>query len=261
MISIELFFLINAAMDAWLLFNALKWLDAGRPRPARIAAASLAGALYASLAWSGLARWLLAPPVMLAAALGMSRIALGKSAPLAAIKCVGFFIGAAFLTGGSAYALNSALPNAPFPAVMSASVAVSGAAAWALGRNKKRARWEYGRVTLQYRGAGFSIEAAVDSGNHAIEPISGLPVVVVPQESLAALFRDAGAVGLPEGMRLMTLSTAAGSALAPCFTPDIIAWNGNIVRAAVAVVPRSRVPVALAPSSFAGTAQSGRRLA
>ena len=46
MIPLELFFVINGAMDALLLYLSLLWLEAGRIRLARILAAAGLGALY-----------------------------------------------------------------------------------------------------------------------------------------------------------------------------------------------------------------------
>ncbi|MDR1570675.1 MAG: sigma-E processing peptidase SpoIIGA [Oscillospiraceae bacterium] len=258
MISIELFFLLNSCMDAWLILIAIRWLDAGKARPTRVAAASALGGIYACAAWSPAGRVLLVPPISLAVAWLVIIIALGRVPIATSLKGAGYFMAAAFLTGGVAYALTGAFPGVGALLALSASAAAAGAAAWALGRNKRRAAWRYGRITLRYRELQFAFDAAVDSGNHALDPYTGLPVVIAPHERLRGAFPALKMGGLPEGMRLMPLSTVSGTALVPCFTPDVIAWKGEVIRASVAIAPPQRINVALAPSCLGESACAGR---
>jgi len=261
MISIEAFFVLNAAMDACIVVLALKWLDTGRLNALRITLAACAGAAYACAAWAARNRALLTPPLLFTAAWLVMRVASGRVPFKTTLKGAGYFLAAAFLIGGTVFALTGLLRELPLAAALASGTAVAGLAALALGRNKKRSRWEYGRITIRYRETQAAFDAAVDSGNHAVDPISGLPAVIATFETMAEVFPKLLDGGLPEGMRLIVLNAVSGKTLAPCFTPDVITWNGEPIRAAVAIAPRARLSVALAPSSFGDTAHAVRRLA
>ncbi|MDR1598283.1 MAG: sigma-E processing peptidase SpoIIGA [Oscillospiraceae bacterium] len=248
MISIELFFLVNAALNAWLTLLALTWLDAGRPDPKRVALAAALGGIYACAAWMNPSLPLRGAAVSLPVALLMSRIAGGAQRLRVTLKAAGFFLAAAAMTGGAAYALEALLPGIPPMPSVALACAASGMAARMFVGSRRRARLTYGRIHIRFRHAQWVIDAAVDTGNQAIDPVSGLPVVVMRREEAAGEFPLLDEDSLPEGMRLIPVRTVSGTALLPCFTPEAITWNEQPIRAAVAVAPRGLITVALAPS-------------
>ncbi|MDR0397075.1 MAG: sigma-E processing peptidase SpoIIGA [Oscillospiraceae bacterium] len=253
MISIELFFLVNAALNAWLMTLALKWLDAGRPGFKRVALSASLGGIYACAAWMNASLPLRGAAVSLPVALLMSRIAGGSQRLSVTLKTAGFFLAAAALNAGAAYALTAMIPGL-YPTLAAAlACAASGAAAQAFVGSRRRARLTYGRIRMRFRSAQWSFDAAVDTGNQAIDPVSGLPVVVMRREEAAKRFPSLDEDALPEGMRLIPVRTVSGTALLPCFTPEAITWNEQPIQAAVAVAPRGLITVALAPSCLAET--------
>jgi len=269
MIPIELFFLVNLIMDFYLLYLSLRWLDARRIRSLRLLFASAIGSVYACAAYA-FASWLLIPPLPFLAAIPMVWISIGHAERMPfkiLLKGAGFMLAAAFLSAGTIYAIQRAIPGTPYIPLMMVSAVVTGIASLALGRNKRRAAWIKGEIQYRYKDVAGRFDAAVDSGNHAIDPVSGLPVIVAPAEIISKHFSPPPAsqapplsgeasnvkliseLGtLPVGFRLMALSTISGTRLAPVFTPDMITWNGKPIRAAIALAPSGRLPIALAPS-------------
>ncbi|MDR1263650.1 MAG: sigma-E processing peptidase SpoIIGA [Oscillospiraceae bacterium] len=248
MISIELFFLVNAALNAWLMVLALRWLDAGRPDGKRVALSAALGGVYACVAWMNVALPLRGAMVSLPVALLMARIA-GKSQRFrVTLKAAGFFLAATVMTGGAAYAITTIVPEIhPMLAVLLSCV-FAGIAARAFVGTRRKARLTYGGIRLRFREAQWAFEAAVDTGNQAIDPFSGLPVVVMRHEDAVKQFPLLSRDAMPEGMRLIPVRTVSGTALLPCFTPEVITWNEQPIQAAVAVAPRGLITVALAPS-------------
>lgn len=260
MMSIELFLLINIAADYIALFIAAMWLDDGRVNHKRAALASIIGAIYAAFAFGVAPMPLLTPPVYLVVALGMVSLAIGRKKAAAMVKATVFMLAASFVIGGATHALiNGARSIAPIAALV-VGMAISLAVAWFLARNKRAARWNYGKLNVRFGDRQLTLDGAVDSGNRAIDPISGLPVVIIPFEKAVLTFPELSTseTGIMEGMRLIPLSTISGKSLAPCFTPDILLWNGSPKRAVIAVANRGSISLALAPSCFEETSDIRR---
>ena len=194
---------------------------------------------------------MVAAPASIAAAVIMVRIALGGRGVRHIAAMSGYLIAAAFITGGAAYSINQYL-DGPLALVIIPASLISAIAAKAFARNKRRTALTKGVVSFVYRGRQASLAGVVDSGNLLVDGISGLPVVMIPYERAKSMFPELGEDflqdGLPGGMRLISLSTAAGRALSPCFTPDIAAWNGETVGFAVAVAKKGTLSAALVPA-------------
>lgn len=251
---------MNAALDAWLLILAVQWLDAGRPNAARILIASTVGGLYACAAWMNAWMPLRNALVSLPVALVMARLATDSVRFSVAVKTAGFFLAATALTGGAAFALINLAPRIHPMLAVALAVLLSGAAARAFIGSRRKTRLTYGRINLLYRDNQCAFDAAVDTGNQAIDPFSGLPVVVMRHEVAASLFpllKD-NAFDLSDGLRLIPVRTVSGTALLPCFTPEVITWNEHPIRAAVAVAPRGLITVALAPSCLTEAADTAK---
>ncbi|MDR2504777.1 MAG: sigma-E processing peptidase SpoIIGA [Oscillospiraceae bacterium] len=261
MIEIELFFLVNLIMDYYILYLSLKWLDVCRVKVGRLVAASVLGSVYACVGL-GFAPFLLTPPIPFAAAVPMIWISVGGKPVKVILKGAGFMLASAFLSAGTIYAVQRVIPQVSFVPLMFASAVVTGVASLMLGRSKKRAAWVMGEVHYRFGDMQGRFDAAVDSGNHAVDPTSGLPVIVVPTGIISRQFNlpesDLSALSekLPFGFRLMALRTVAGTKAAPVFTPDVITWNGKAVRAAITLSPSGNLPLALAPSCFAESGET-----
>lgn len=67
----------------------------------------------------------------------------------------------------------------------------------------------------------------MDSGNLLRDGITGLPVVVCSQQALSPLLPRMYPGMLPEGFRYLSVRTAAGGALMPCFRPEGVRLLGN----------------------------------
>ena len=80
------------------------------------------------------------------------------------------------------------------------------------------------QVELRVDGNAVILPAMLDSGNLLRDPLTGLPVLVVPRKAARLLFPGVYDLGdlasLPLGFRLLNVRTAAGSALLPLFRPD-----------------------------------------
>ena len=80
------------------------------------------------------------------------------------------------------------------------------------------------QVELRVDGNAVILPAMLDSGNLLRDPVTGLPVLVVPRKAARLLFPGVYDLGdlasLPLGFRLLNVRTAAGSALLPLFRPD-----------------------------------------
>jgi len=68
------------------------------------------------------------------------------------------------------------------------------------------------------------LPAMVDSGNLLRDPVTALPVLVIPLRAAFLLYPDAEKIdaltSLPVGFRLLHVHTAAGNAMLPLFRPD-----------------------------------------
>lgn len=86
----------------------------------------------------------------------------------------------------------------------------------------------------------------LDSGNLLRDPVTGLPVLVVPCKAARLLFPDIAdpcdLYSLPLGFRLLNVRTAAGSSLLPLFRPDEcrLYLNGRACQAQLLVAVAGR---------------------
>ena len=83
---------------------------------------------------------------------------------------------------------------------------------------------EVRHVELQVGERNIKLPAMVDTGNLIRDPITSLPVLVIPLKAAYALYPDAVMIDalrmMPRGFRLLHVRTAAGHNLLPMFRPD-----------------------------------------
>ncbi len=82
------------------------------------------------------------------------------------------------------------------------------------------------RVEVRWHGRSVCLHALTDSGNLLRDPVTGLPVIVCSQQALAMLLPRMLPGMLPAGMRYLSVRTAAGGGLMPCFHPDSVRLLG-----------------------------------
>ncbi len=79
-------------------------------------------------------------------------------------------------------------------------------------------------VELKVGERNIMLPAMVDTGNLMRDPITALPVLVIPMRAALALHPAEAAIdamrALPKGFRLLHVRTAAGHALLPLFRPE-----------------------------------------
>ena len=176
------------------------------------------------------------------------------------IRCTFTTLLASMLTGGAVTALTAA----GLAAVPSACIALGlSMAACLLIHLLPAAMCDVRQVELHVEEEAVILPAMLDSGNLMRDPITGLPVLVIPQGAARTLFPDRTdweeLTSLPLGFRLLSVRTAAGSALLPMFRPDEcrIYLNGRSCRADLLVAVAGReysgvqalVPMAALPQS------------
>lgn len=170
-------------------------------------------------------------------------------------------LGASLLLGGGAEALMRRGVSAPVALLASAGVA---ALVYLLATLLPNAMCDVRQVELRVDGNAVILPAMLDSGNLLRDPVTGLPVLVVPRRAAGLLFPDIGDLddlsALPLGFRLLNVRTAAGSALLPMFRPDEcrLYLNGHPAEARLLVAvagaeyggAQALVPMAALSASF-----------
>lgn len=82
---------------------------------------------------------------------------------------------------------------------------------------------ERAEIRLLFDQGGVSLCGVWDTGNLLRDPVTALPVIVVPYEAVAAYLPPGVDLArfdtLPPGFRLLSVHTAAGSRLMMCFRP------------------------------------------
>jgi len=217
LIHAEAYLMWNAAMCACALPLGGKLAGLPAPGGKSLGAASLLGAavsvlpLYGSV-WSPLA--LLGLP-------GGVFVCFGRHGVPACIRCTLMTLCASFVTGGAMSALITG-GMAAWPAgfiAMGLSVA-----AYLLISLLPQALCDVRQVELRVEDRAIILPAMLDSGNLMRDPITGLPVLVIPRRAALTLFPDvpdpSDLTSLPLGFRLLNVRTAAGSSLLPMFRPD-----------------------------------------
>ena len=259
MVCAEAYAAVNAAMCACAL--PLGGKLAGLPAPGRMALAPTSlgsgAAALGMLAWPALwPLWILGLPTSVAACFGAHGVG-------ACVRCTLTTLGAALLLGGACTAISSA----GLPALASlALAAVLGTALYLLTSLAPSALCDVRQVELKVGERAVILPAMLDSGNRLRDPVTGMPVVVVPRKAMGRLFpgvpEGGGLCDLPLGFRLLSVRTAAGSALLPLFRPEMCTLyvNGHARQAKllVAVAGRDYGGVqALVPTAALETNQGG----
>lgn len=236
---VESYLFWNAAMCACAL--PLGGKLAGLPCPGRIrlSAATVMNAvlsvlpLYAS-AWS---------PAALLGLPGSVFLCFRQHGVPACIRCTLMTLCASLLTGGAM----TALMNAGVAAVPAGGISIGlSLGAYLLMTLLPSALCDVRQVELEVEERAVILPAMLDSGNLMRDPITGLPVLVIPRRAAQTLFPDAEDLtelaSLPLGFRLLNVRTAAGSGLLPMFRPDRcrIYLNGRSCEAELLVAVAGR---------------------
>lgn len=221
---VEVFVLQNALVDACLLWLVAAWRG-GRINPRRIVLGALLGAGYATAA-ALIGGTLRSVPFQAVVSVAMVCVALKSRPGRAVLPLSGvLWIGAALLGG----ALSMGVAAVP-------AIAFAGFAGMALLRRKHAPPPNTASLVIRQGEKTQKMEAIVDTGNRALDALTGLPVVFVE----AGVFR-------PEPGRVLCIRTAAGASVVPCFLPDAISLDGKQVRAVVACCAKGSLTCALVP--------------
>ena len=255
MICAESYWFWNAAMCACALPVGGKM--AGLPAPgirSLLWAASLDGALaLLCLRFSAL------KPLALLGLPGAVALCFRANGWQACVRCTVTTLIAGMLTAGAMTAmLNTGLSPASSGAL---SLCIS-MTAYLLMKLIPNVLANVRQVELKVEERAVILPAMLDSGNLLRDPITNLPVLVIPSRAARTLFptlRDpSDPTSLPLGFRLLNVRTAAGSSLLPMFRPDEcrIYLNGSACRAELLVAVAGReyggvqalVPMSALPS-------------
>ena len=156
----------------------------------------------------------------------------------ACLRCTLMTLCAAFLTGGAMNACLSGGMTALSAGLLSAVLSLS---VYLLLNLLPQALCDVRQVELRVEDRAVILPAMLDSGNLLRDPITNLPVLVIPARAARTLFPNLGdpscLTELPLGFRLLNVRTAAGSSLLPMFRPDEcrIYLNGHACRASLLV--------------------------
>ena len=177
----------------------------------------------------------------------------------ACVRCTVTTLLASLLTGGAM----TALMNAGAAAETAGALAIGASmAAYLLMNLIPNVLCNVRQVELKVEDRAVILPAMLDSGNLLRDPITGLPVLVIPARAACTLFPGmpdpSFLPGLPLGFRLLNVRTAAGSAMLPMFRPDEcrIYLNGSACKAHLLVAVAGReysgvqalVPMSALPS-------------
>jgi len=237
LVTVEGFFLQNAAINAGLLWLAAAWRG-DRARPSRVLLGASLGAAYAVI--SALAGGALrSGPALVANSVAMVA-ALGKCSPRDMARSAGaLWLGAALLGG----AHGMGIPLLP-------AGIVSGLSGAFLLRRKNMPPQKKMPLTILHKGHAITMDAIIDTGNRALEPSTGLPVVFVALQSLTRY-----------GDKVVCVRTAAGRVLLPCFTPDGLWIGGEPQKAIVACCQTGSLECALVPWALCAERKTKNALA
>lgn len=184
------------------------------PRPSRwMLAAALGGGAAICALFLPSPLWLL----MLPAGVGLC---FGRFGWQACLRCLVTTLCAALLCGGT---LSVLLRSAPPGAAWAATAALCLLLYW-LAALSPSSMTAVRQVELTVGEHSVLLPAMVDTGNLLRDPITGLPVLVVPFRAVRVLLPEIARwvqhQELPPRMRLISVRTAAGSSLLPVFRPD-----------------------------------------
>ena len=253
---VDLYFLLNLLVD-YLLCLGTGRLLALPLRRLRCGAAALFGAACALLPLLPLPPFLSAPPLRLAAGLGMGLIAFWREPrPLPCALCL-LAVTAAF--GGGLYAISLMAGGPPrldlrlFAALFLLFYALLRLLSGFSSRHRGAPR---ARIRLLQQGRELCFTALVDSGNAARDPLTGLDLLIVSPQVLAPLFspplpKGAEPVELLERLsrdpawagklRLAPFRSLGGSGLLPVFRPEALWIDGErCENLLIAISPQAR---------------------
>lgn len=210
--------------EAFLICNGLL---CGCALPLGGKLAGLAMPRLQKLAWVSLLAGVLAVPGFFFPLAGLIALplcvwlAFGENGRAACLRCSITTLGASLLGGGAALAL-TARGLKPL-----AAIGWSIVLQWLiylLVHLLPSVLCQVRQVELTVGERSILLPAMLDSGNLMRDPVTSLPVLVIPLKAAYALYPDAGRIdalrALPKGFRLLHVRTAAGSALLPMFRPD-----------------------------------------
>lgn len=220
-VSVEIFLGVQAISGFCLLVALSRLLARGSPAYGRLGLSALGAA---GVIW--LLQCFAAPS---SAALGavmlnllLPFVALGNLPRIRRIRAAGAYLLLNLLLEGSLRVLYSAgLPALPAVLLASAGTLLLP------GLGQRMRPLPVTRVEVRWRGRSVCLSALVDSGNLLRDGVTGLPVVVCSQQALSPLLPRMLPGMLPEGFRYLSVRTAAGSTLMPCFHPEGLRLLGN----------------------------------
>lgn len=220
-VSVEIFLGMQAVSGFCMLVALSRLTARGCPPYGRLAACALsaAGMTMLLLGFGSPPSWGLGA-VMLNLLVPFA--ALGHVPRIRRIRAAGVYLLLNLLAVGTLRALDSL----GFPALPGVLLA-SGGVLLLPGLGQRVRPLPVTRVEVRWRGRSICLSALVDSGNLLRDGITGLPVVVCSQQALSPLLPRMLPGMLPSGFRYLSVRTAAGSALMPCFRPEGVRLLGN----------------------------------
>lgn len=256
-IYIDVLLALNGWLDFLLLWGVRRF-SGGAARPWRLALGALVGAAFSLT--------LLLPPLSLPVSLGLKLAAaavmvlvafwwqgwrlflrrmvllFSLSAGLAGLCGALYF----FAAPAGFFVYNGVVYYSIPPLLLVGLTMVCYGVLWAgerlmLRRAPVGCRW---RVRLTVGEAQAEFLCLYDSGNHLVEPFSGLPVLVVEQAVARRLVPvPASVMELPSGWRVIPFESIGGGGVLPAFLPDRCArltrsGELDLGRCYVAVCPR-----------------------
>lgn len=232
--TVEFFFLQNACLDAGLLWLVAAW-QGSRIRPVRIALGAMLGGLYAVIA-AGSGGAMRSFPALLCASLAMVLVAGERPIrPARVLLSMCVLWGGSLLLGGATTMGIGALPAG----------IITGLCGMALLRRKNAPPPPVVRLVIEKDGSCFAMDAIVDTGNRALDPLLSLPVVFIRQGDVRTTMD-----------RKIYIRTAAGAQMVRGFVPDRLTVDGREQRAVVACCEEGSLGSALVPLALCAERKS-----
>ena len=230
MISAEAYWFWNAAMCACALPLGGRMAGLASPGKGKVLWSAGVDGLLVLLS----RRWEAFVPLALLALPGSVAVCYHAHGWQACVRCTVMTLLASMLAAGAVTAcLNMGL-GATASGTVSVGIALS---ACMLMKLLPSVLVNVRQVELRVEERHIILPAMLDSGNLLRDPVTGLPVLVIPAQAARTLYpglRDPSSVkDLPLGFRLLNVRTAAGSSLLPVFRPDEcrIYVNGSVCHA------------------------------
>ncbi|MEG2718367.1 MAG: sigma-E processing peptidase SpoIIGA [Clostridia bacterium] len=258
MVHAEAYLVLNATLCVCALALGGKLAGLPLPKAVLLCMAALLNALLCApaLLWPSMGAIALAGlPLSVA-------LCFGRHGGTACVRCFVTTLCATFLSGGTVQALTNVGMGAMPALLCSFSLSLL---LYLLATLLPTSFCEVRQVEITMEAQHVLLPAMLDSGNLLRDPVTGLPVLVVPERALRPLFPDVKSLvdlrGLPLGFRLLNVHTAAGSALLPMFRPDacrlylnghakateiLVAVAGREYGGVQALVPMSALPAGAA---------------